>query len=574
MTTQSTPVGSILSALSIAMKGGRDVLSLAPLRVRIGLISGFFIASLVELLGLSLVVPLLATTSSIKESHNIFVVAIEGTLEAIGLTLSIYTMIGFIIAALSLKSAITIFTMSRTATIVSDLVGGLRQRIVDGLLRARWDFFLRQRLGRLAHATGQEVDAVGSSFLDICELIAQIGQLIVFITVCFILSVKTSLVLVLLSIGMFLGFSLVISRSRAAAREHRNQVRQVTTSFTDAMLSLKPLRVMGRIDPVSRSFAAVAQRTAQTLEKRVRLSEYTGELQEPLIGGLLATLFLVTLADSSQPVHHLLIIAIVSAKAFGTLKSMQRSLLSFVNKYDAYLAIRLFLAQIEGASEVSNGKIPALLQRSITAKNVSFTYGDKPVLKKFSAEFRVGEVTALVGHSGVGKSTLLDVLTGLYKPTSGHIYFDDHDLSDLDINSLRAQIGFVPQEVILLHDSILENVRLWDETVTREEVTVALNSAEAWQFVAELPGQLDFSVGERGARLSGGQRQRIAIARALIRPIRLLILDEATTGVDPETEERIAKNIKLLASERGVAVVVVSHQKLWLEYCDNLVRFS
>ena len=574
MIIKQMPLSSALSALTIAIIGGRDVLRLASLKVRIGLISGFFVASLVELFGLSLVVPLLATASSAKQSNNFLVTGIEGVLSTIGLSSSMYVMVGLIIAALTIKSLITILTMSRAATIVSDLVGGLRQRIVEGLLRARWDFFLQQRLGRLAHATGQEVDAVGASFLDICELIAQLGQLAVFITVCFILSAKTSAVLVILSIAMFFGFSLVISRSRNAARAHRAQVKQVTTSFTDSMLSLKPLRVMGRLDTVSRTFADTAQKTAQTLEDRVRLSEYAGEMQEPIIGGLLAALFLMTLADTNQPVHYLLVIAIISAKAFGTLKSIQRCLLSFVNKYDAYLAIRHFLEKIEGAREVSSGTSYVSLSRSVALENVAYAYGDKPVLKCLSAEFRVGEITALVGISGVGKSTLLDLLTGLYKPQSGRVRYDDQDLEDVDIDSLRSQIGFVPQEVILLHDSILENVRLWDESVTRDEVVMALKHAEAWSFVIELAGQLDFDVGERGARLSGGQRQRIAVARALIRPIKLLILDEATTGVDPATAVKIAANVKALARERGIAVIVVSHQKEWFDYCDQLITLK
>ncbi len=185
-------------------------------------------------------------------------------------------------------------------------------------------------------------------------------------------------------------------------------------------------------------------------------------------------------------------------------------------------------------------------------------------------EIRCGLITALVGPSGVGKSTTIDLLVGLYRPQVGRILVDGVDLSEVDLQRWRRMLGYVPQEVTLFHDTIFKNVSLWAEGVTEEDVIAALRAAGAWEFVEELPDGVHQIVGERGHRLSGGQRQRISIARALLHKPRLLILDEATTGLDPETEAEICQQIQQLCQEHGLTVLAISHQPAWRRVADRV----
>ncbi|MFO1119193.1 MAG: ATP-binding cassette domain-containing protein, partial [Rhodospirillales bacterium] len=192
------------------------------------------------------------------------------------------------------------------------------------------------------------------------------------------------------------------------------------------------------------------------------------------------------------------------------------------------------------------------------------------VLRDLDLTIPRGSITTLAGPSGVGKSTTVDLLAGLYQPGAGHIRIDGVDLRELDLQRWRHLLGYVPQEVTLFHDTVLRNVSLWEEGASEADVIEALQVAGAWSFVSELPNGLHELLGERGHRLSGGQRQRISIARALMHRPKLLILDEATTGLDPQTEGEICEVVRKLCVEEGLTVLAISHQPAWQRIADRV----
>ena len=183
-----------------------------------------------------------------------------------------------------------------------------------------------------------------------------------------------------------------------------------------------------------------------------------------------------------------------------------------------------------------------------------------------------GAFIAVVGSSGAGKTTVADLIIGLLRPQRGDVWIDDLPLGDIDATAWRRMIGYVPQETFLFHDTVMANVTLGEPGISRADVETALRRAEAWEFVAALPDGVDTVVGERGARLSGGQRQRIAIARALVRNPALLILDEATTALDPETEAGIVATVKRLTGR--LTVLSISHQPAMQSAADFVYQLD
>ena len=186
--------------------------------------------------------------------------------------------------------------------------------------------------------------------------------------------------------------------------------------------------------------------------------------------------------------------------------------------------------------------------------------------------FPSGLITAIVGPSGSGKTTIVDLVIGLLKPQQGEILIDDIPLEQIDVRKWRRMIGYVPQESWLLHDTVLNNVTLGDPELTTEDAIQALRAAGAWDFVQKMTRGLNSTVGERGYKISGGQRQRIALARALVRKPKLLILDEATTALDPESEKGICDSLSQLRG--ALTILAISHQAAVLEIADQAYRLQ
>jgi ATP-binding cassette subfamily C protein len=216
-----------------------------------------------------------------------------------------------------------------------------------------------------------------------------------------------------------------------------------------------------------------------------------------------------------------------------------------------------------------SGTRRASLESGCEFRNVWFSFGSAPVLCGLNLEIPVKRLTLVIGASGTGKTTLTDLLLGFYRPDRGEILIDGVPLTDIDVRSWRRSIGYVPQELILLHDTILANITLGDPSIGEERVAEALRVAGAADFMARLPAGLHTEVGEKGARFSGGQRQRIAIARALVHRPKLLILDEVTSALDTETEQDICRNIRNILS--SVTVLAVSHSPAWIDVADNVL---
>jgi ATP-binding cassette, subfamily B, bacterial MsbA len=210
------------------------------------------------------------------------------------------------------------------------------------------------------------------------------------------------------------------------------------------------------------------------------------------------------------------------------------------------------------------------LKKSLEFKSVSFEYvKGHPVLKNISFKVSKGEVVALVGPSGGGKTTLVDLVPRFYQPTSGQILWDGKDLSRIKLASLRAQVGIVTQETILFHDSILKNIAYGRPGASFWNVQEAAKAAYAREFIDNSPQGFNTMIGDRGVKLSGGQRQRLAIARAILKNPPVLILDEATSALDTESEQLVQKALNQLMGHR--TTLVIAHRLSTVRRADRIL---
>jgi ATP-binding cassette subfamily C protein len=233
----------------------------------------------------------------------------------------------------------------------------------------------------------------------------------------------------------------------------------------------------------------------------------------------------------------------------------------------AYVRVHEVLATSLAAKEVNTGNLPPIIDSSLLLENVSFSHAEKSVLQNLSIEIPVNAVTVIQGPSGAGKTTLLDLLVGLLRPQQGRVMIGNDNLNSVDMLAWRKQIGYVPQELSLFHDSIRNNITLYDDTLTEAAIQNSIALAGIKPFIDQLPNGIETNVGEGGAKLSGGQRQRISLARALVTNPKILILDEVTSALDPATEEEIVSNIALLKGQ--FTIVAITHRPAWTPIADR-----
>ena len=227
---------------------------------------------------------------------------------------------------------------------------------------------------------------------------------------------------------------------------------------------------------------------------------------------------------------------------------------------------------IEMESDIKEKKTPLAIKRGshrVTFENVFFKYDDVMVLKDINLDVKAGEVLALVGMSGGGKTSLVNLIPRFYDVTRGAVRIDEMDIRDVSISSLRDQMGIVTQEPILFNDSIRNNIAYGKWNATDKEIIKASEAAYAYDFIQNFPKKFDTNIGELGGRLSGGEKQRICIARALLKDAPILILDEATSSLDAEAEMLVQKALENLM--KGRTTFVIAHRLSTIDYADRIV---
>lgn len=527
------------------------------------------LASFSEALGVVTVLPLLAVAGGQgRESAGLAGFIFEG-FQALDISPSIYSLAALIVLALALKGLLFMFAMSQVGYVAADAATDLRLTLADALMNARWTYFIQQRTGFLSNALGTEALRVSMLVTQACYMAAGAIQAILYVGLALFVSWYATLGGVIAGAALFGTLGFLIRRAKAAGLEQTESYRAQAASLADSLFALKPLRAMGRLEGIKKVLQEGASRLGAGYRNQVASQALLTAIQEPFMAVFLSVGIVLTVGVLGLPLVQVLFMAVIFQRIVTRLSAAQSAYQIVAANDSAYRSLRQSIDTAKRAGEMTSGTREPTLDEDIRFLDVSFSYEDAPILSHLDIYIPSRRLTAILGPSGVGKTTILDLLCGLLKP-EGEIAIDGVSMGELDVNRWRDMIGYVPQETVVLHSSVADNILLDHEGLDRQDVERALKKAGAWDFVAQLPEGMDTVVGERGARLSGGERQRVGIARALVHDPALLILDEATTALDPVTEASVLSTVRLLTS--STTVVAVSHQQALVTAADLVYR--
>lgn len=489
---------------------------------------------------------------------------------AVGLQPTLTAVLTLYIIVVTLQASLQRAQSVLSVGLEQDTVRAMRRRVYGAIVGVEWAFFTRQRSSDFVHVLTSEIDRAGGAAYFAVDVAVTAAIASVYFAIAFAMSPAVTGVVAALGVLLLLALRARVVAARRAGQQLTAAAGRLYQGITEHLGSMKTAMSYGVEDRHVRDFAQLA---ADVHATRVAAAGEYGRFRQLLALGStagLAVAVYVSLELLAIPTAELLVLLFVFARLMPRLTGLYEKVQTLAAQVPAFAAVSELEARCEAAARPPVTAAQGVtFEREIELRGVEFGYGDaeRPAaLRGIDLVLRAGETTAIVGSSGAGKSTVADLLMGLLRPTAGHVLIDGRPLDGEAVVSWREQIGYVPQETFLFHDTVRANLRWARPDATDQDLWRALTLAAAEEFVRALPAGLDTVLGDRGVLVSGGERQRLSLARALVRSPRMLILDEATSSLDSENEARIQNAIDGL--HRSMTIVIITHRLSTIRHAD------
>ncbi|MCF1709479.1 ABC transporter ATP-binding protein/permease [Tabrizicola sp. J26] len=521
---------------------------------------------------------------NIRAQRHLYIIAVLAMIVVAGMTSATAWIMRYIVDAMTIPdnrgmvflvagAVALIFTLKGLATYVQSvaltragnrIVATQQIKLYDKLLRQGVSFFnltessdLLMRVTQSANAARSIIDIIVTSFVR--DLLTLIGL----VTVMFWQQPLLSMVSLVFGPLAILGIRILLRKVRAIMEQEMASLAEIIKVIQETSTGIRIIKAFALEDRMAFRMNKAVREVEKRSNAIARLEAITSPLMDTLSGFAIAA-----------------VVALSAVQAFGQSNSSPGQLMSFVTALlmayepakrlsrmrvsieSGMVGVRMMFGLLDQPETLTQHPEALHLAKGegrISFDQVSFDYGNgRPVLNNISLAFEAGKTTALVGPSGGGKSTILNLILRLYDPRNGTVRIDGHDIRLATFASLRDLISYVGQDTFLFSASVAENIRFGRPDATVEEIVAACKSANAHEFIEKLPKGYDTQVGENGAFLSGGQKQRLAIARAMLRNAPILLLDEATSALDSRSEALVQEALQHLT--QGRTTVVIAHR--------------
>lgn len=526
-----------------------------------GLAEAVSFAALIPLLGMALL------EDNVREDFGLLEQLVSGVLGFLGLDATIGGVLVLVVCLMCLKSYLSFYAMKEVGYICADVEVDFRKEIVDSLLYAEWHYFLSNQTGDFSTAISTQVQLAANVFRATGLVAAGLIQVGFFTAMSLTISVPISVGGVVLGLIVMLLLRNFVTLAQVSSKTLARHEGTLLSTLIDGLRGMKSNKAMGMQGRLQSYLERDIEQLAVMRKRILFSSAVLKNFQEPIqVIGIAAALYILSTYWQGG-VEELLVLIMLFYRTGQNIANMLIYYQQIATAIPPFWFVLNVINSAKGAKEDLDYGEDAFHGESIEFSGVGFSYGEKVILRNVDFKICAGEFVTIVGPSGGGKTTLTDMLLAFNTPEVGTVRIDGKDISKLSRASLREMIGYVPQETVLFHDSLRNNLTFGDEQINDAKLEDALSRAGAMAFVKHLSGGLDFVVGEHGGRLSGGQKQRIGLARALLHSPRILLLDEPTSSLDKKSEDDILKTLNELRG--SVTIVAISHQQTFANASDR-----
>ena len=549
-----------------------------------------FLTSLFSLFSFAAIAPFLAILFKTIDQNVVkpekFVLSSQGLLNQMNYFLSTYVaengseaalllFCGVIIFMFLLKNATTYFATYHLAKVKSGVVRDIRKAIYNKVLQLPMSFFTNERKGNILSKSTNDIQEIEKSILGALEMVFRDPpKFFLYLITLFIMSWKLTLfVIILLPISGFL-ISRIAKSLKRKAKRGQSKLGDVLTLLEETLSGIRIIKAFNAESEIGGKFNKENDTHFRINTKIQRRQALASPLSE-FMGAILISLILwlggrmVLSPEPTLTGEFFITFIVIFSQLISPAKSFSTAFFKIQKGAASLDRIKELLKEDLKVKQAENPKTLNDFSQTIEFKNVNFKYDQDLVLKNVNLKINKGEMVALVGPSGGGKSTLADMLPRFYDPTDGEILIDGENLKNLKIEDIRNQMGIVTQESILFNDSVFNNITLGSDETREEPVIEAAKIANAHEFITQTKNGYNSKLGERGGKLSGGQRQRLSIARAVFKNPPILILDEATSALDTESEKQVQEALDNLMENR--TTLVIAHRLSTIQHADKIV---
>lgn len=530
-----------------------------------------FLGGLLEGVGINAAIPLFSFASgSNQKANDAISKIIENFFGFLNVKFSLKYLLVFIVVLFLLRALVLIWCNYIKVKISSNYVEQTQDKLFSKTLKANWPFLLKQKLGHLQTILSINIQNSGGLLTQISAMIITFAGLLMYIVIAINISLIITVITICLGIILLFIFKPIIYRIKNLSKSLEDYNRQTSHFVNENILGMKTIKasmVDIKIAQIGKSyFLKMRELWLEVTFLRI----VTDGFMQPIGLIFICIVFAISYKTNSFNFAALAAIIYLIQRMFIYFQQFQGSLQNMGESVPYLRKIIAYEDELAANLETNQGRKKFEFNQAIEFNGVIFAYSEsKKILADVNFSINKGETVGLIGPSGAGKTTIVDLMLRLFKPSGGQILMDKKNIAEIEINDWRKNIGYVSQDIFLKNDTITNNIKFYDDLITMEDVERAVKMADIYDFVQTLPNGFETIIGERGIMLSAGQRQRIVIARVLAKNPQFLILDEATSALDNEAEAQIQKVVSNLKGK--LTIFVIAHRLSTVINCDKLL---